>query len=165
MSSKKFMIFFLTIFLTVMGSNECLALKRVVPEKTREAIIEKYLTKPELDILEGVWEFSNGRDLVEIALIKTPANSPYAKWDYNGLLLEPVWGKVGEVKVMFRKSTTPDKYMGGYVVQYSGPYGFGQQTLTTAVFGYSNDMLEGFIRGIGNVTLMRTAGSPKPIKN
>ena len=72
---KKFKIIIaLFIFLSVlMGTNltsECLALTKVVPENTKDEIIEKYLKNRPLDIVEGVWSFSIIGSYGEIATKK-----------------------------------------------------------------------------------------------
>lgn len=47
------------LFLLLLATtSECLALKRIVPEKTKAEIVEKYLKNHQLELIEGIWSYT-----------------------------------------------------------------------------------------------------------
>ena len=65
---------FLSIVIGTIAPSQCLALNMVVPEITKDEIIEKYLKNRPLDIVEGVWSFSIIGSYGEMAITKNTTN-------------------------------------------------------------------------------------------
>ena len=153
MKKMKFIValfIFLNILIGTLMTSECLALTRVVPENTKDEIIEKYLKNRPLDIVEGVWSFSIIGSYGEMAITKNTTNF-YKDWDYIGIMLNNALGKVGEAKIVLKKTTSPGIYPGGYVAVDSPILNF-----TTFVMQQNNIMQ--FIlpvKDIGIVTFLR----------
>ncbi|MGE4589883.1 MAG: serine protease [Acidaminococcaceae bacterium] len=141
---------FLSIMTGIILDSECLALTRVVPENTKDEIIEKYLKNRPLDIVEGVWSFSIMGNYGEMAITKN-TTSFYKNWDYIGIMLNNALGKIGEAKIILKKTTSPGLYPGGYIAMDSPILSF-----TTFVMQQNNIMQ--FIlpaKDIGLVTFLR----------
>ena len=68
---KRFFICMLLTSLVTMflGTMTCFALKRAVPEKTKEAIVKKYLEGRNLNIIEGLWTWNVNGTNFEVAII------------------------------------------------------------------------------------------------
>ena len=117
-------------FLLILFNSECLALKSMVPETSKEAIIEKYLKNRVLDPIEGIWYLpdENGKYL-EVIIMKNVSTEHHKEWAYAGILTDSLngFGKVGEAKMLFNKTATPNIFKGLYVAQYrmslAGPKG------------------------------------------
>lgn len=144
------LFFIFSIFIWTIMSSQCLALTKVVPENTKDEIIEKYLKNRPLDIVEGVWSFSMIGSYGEMAITKNTTTF-YNDWDYIGIMVNDALGKVGEAKIVLKKTTSPGIYPGGYVAVDSPILNF-----TTFVMQQNNIMQ--FIlpvKDIGLVTFLR----------
>lgn len=144
------LFFIFSIFIWTIMSSQCLALTKVVPENTKDEIIEKYLKNRPLDIVEGVWSFSIIGSYGEMAITKNTTTF-YNDWDYIGIMVNDALGKVGEAKIVLKKTTSPGIYPGGYVAVDSPILNF-----TTFVMQQNNIMQ--FIlpvKDIGLVTFLR----------
>ena len=144
------LFFIFGIFIWTIMSSQCLALTKVVPENTKDEIIEKYLKNRPLDIVEGVWSFSMIGSYGEMAITKNTTTF-YNDWDYIGIMVNDALGKVGEAKIVLKKTTSPGIYPGGYVAVDSPILNF-----TTFVMQQNNIMQ--FIlpvKDIGLVTFLR----------
>jgi len=145
-----FVFICLIILLGTSMTSECLALTRVVPETTKEEIVDKYLKNRPLDIVEGVWSFSIIGSYGEMAITKNTTMF-YKDWDYIGIMLNDALGGIGEAKIVLKKTTSPGIYPGGYVAMDSPIINF-----TTFVMQQNNIMQ--FIlpvKDIGLVTFLR----------
>ena len=141
---------FLSIVIGTIAPSQCLALTKVVPEITKDEIIEKYLKNRPLDIVEGVWSFSIIGSYGEMAITKNTTNF-YNDWDYIGIMVNDAFGNIGEAKIVLKKTTSPGIYPGGYVAVDSPILNF-----TTFVMQQNNIMQ--FIlpvKDIGLVTFLR----------
>ena len=141
---------FLSIVIGTIAPSQCLALNKVVPEITKDEIIEKYLKNRPLDIVEGVWSFSIIGSYGEMAITKNTTNF-YNDWDYIGIMVNDALGNIGEAKIVLKKTTSPSIYPGGYVAVDSPILNF-----TTFVMQQNNIMQ--FIlpvKDIGLVTFLR----------
>ena len=144
------LFFIFGIFIWTIMSSQCLALTKVVPENTKDEIIEKYLKNRPLDIVEAVWSFSIIGSYGEMAITKNTTTF-YNDWDYIGIMVNDALGKVGEAKIVLKKTTSPGIYPGGYVAVDSPILNF-----TTFVMQQNNIMQ--FIlpvKDIGLVTFLR----------
>lgn len=64
----------LTMLLMLIAMTPCLALKRVVPETTKDDIVNKYFKSRTLDSIEGIWSFTVNGYYGEVAIIKSPSD-------------------------------------------------------------------------------------------
>lgn len=64
----------LIMIIVLMTVTPCLALKRVVPETTKDDIINKYLKERTLEAVEGIWSFSTQGFYGELAIIRNPSD-------------------------------------------------------------------------------------------
>jgi serine protease Do len=104
------------VSILLIAITPCLALKRVVPETTKEAIVDKYLKGRALDAVEGVWSFTVKGYYGEVAIIKNTTKE-YPGWGYLGVIVSGnVGGQTGEVKIALNKTAAEDVYTGFYVV-------------------------------------------------
>ncbi|WP_371381634.1 S1C family serine protease [Sporomusa aerivorans] len=112
----KILIF--TVLVVLLTITPCFALKRVVPEATKEDVINKYLRNRTLDSVEGVWSFTVNGYYGEVAIVKTPSEV-YKEWTYVGIIVngQKSFGKIGEAKIVLNKTAIPGIYTGAYVVQ------------------------------------------------
>ncbi|WP_425059061.1 hypothetical protein SCACP_37150 [Sporomusa carbonis] len=110
-------IIFAILALTIMVTP-CLALKRVVPETTKDDIINKYFKDRTLESVEGVWSFTVNGYYGELAIVKN-LSDVYKEWNYVGIIVngQQSFGKVGEAKIVLNKTAVPGVYSGAYVVQ------------------------------------------------
>ncbi len=144
------LLFIFGIVIGMIMTPQCLALTKVVPENTKDEIIEKYLKNRPLDIVEGVWSFSIIGSYGEMAITKNTTKF-YNDWDYIGIMVNDALGKIGEAKIVLKKTTSPGIYPGGYVAMDSPIINF-----TTFVMQQNNIMQ--FIlpvKDIGLVTFLR----------
>ena len=160
---RMFIGFMILVVLLVEMTGACLALKRAVPETTKEAIVEKYLMNRSLDPVEGVWSLlAEDGHYLECAIMRNTTDE-YKTWNYIGVLVSPVneFGKVGEVKLGLRNPASPGLYRGFYVNQVQmglvGPKG--QFELGTNFSLIQSDMMQAKLPRGGGMhlqTLLRT---------
>jgi len=141
---------FLSIVIGTLMTSECMALTKVVPENTKDEIIEKYLKNRPLDIVEGVWSFSIIGSYGEMAITKNTTNF-YNDWDYIGIMVNDALGNIGEAKIVLKKTTSTGIYPGGYVAVDSPILNF-----TTFVM-QQNSIMQFIlpVKDIGLVTFLR----------
>ena len=144
------LFFIFSIFIWTIMSSQCLALTKVVPENTKDEIIEKYLKNRPLDIVEGVWSFSIIGSYGEMAITKNTTTF-YNDWDYIGIMVNDALGKVGEAKIVLKKTTSPGIYPGGYVAVDSPILNF------TTFLMQQNNIMQFIlpVKDIGLVTFLR----------
>ena len=110
------------------------ALPRVVPETTRDEIIQKYLTDRALDPVEGAWAFCLDIRCGEVAIIKNTTDK-FTDLDYIGILtVAKGLGAVGEAKMFLNRGESPKLFSGKYIVQV----GFGLESRFGTNFILSN---------------------------
>ena len=155
--------FFILLIMVLVTSSECSALKRMVPETTKDSIVEKYLQDRQLDPIEGIWYLPDEEGkYLEVIIMKNTSTEHHAEWAYAGVLSDPTnnFGKVGEAKILFNKTETPGFYKGLYVSQYrmglAGPKG--QFEIKTNFTMVQNNMMQAKLPRFGYkdlVTIMR----------
>jgi len=120
MKKIRFMTSLLILFtILIVTISPCLALKRIVPETTKDAIVEKYLKNRQLDPIEGIWSFTQIGSYEEIVIIKNPSSTVDAGSDYVGIKVAgTAEGKVGEVKISLKKTSIPEAYNGTYYYRF-----------------------------------------------
>lgn len=111
-------IIILVILALMIMAMPCLALKRVVPEMTKDDIVNKYLKDRSLEAVEGIWSFTINGYYGEVAIIRNPSDI-YSEWNYVGVIVngKQSFGKIGEAKIVLNKTAVPGIYSGAYVVQ------------------------------------------------
>lgn len=110
------------------------ALPRVVPEKTRGEIIQKYLSGRTLDPVEGAWAFCLEMKCGEVAIIKN-STGKFTDLDYIGILtVAKGIGEIGEAKLFLNRGESPKLFPGKYIVQT----GFGIESRFGTNFILSN---------------------------
>jgi hypothetical protein len=157
---------FVFCVILVSTTTQCFALKRVVPEKDRNAIITKYLVNQQLDPVEGIWSWTVNGSSGEVAIIKNPSSSVYPEAKYLGVTLDNGFGSIGEAKLILHQSANGSVYPGAYVVQGS----FGSQNAKIANYVMvSNALIQATVpdRDIGTLSFVRMdnfASTPPVIK-
>jgi Trypsin-like serine proteases, typically periplasmic, contain C-terminal PDZ domain len=105
-----------------------------VPEKTKAEIVEKYLKNHQLELIEGIWSYTQNGKYEEIAIIK---KSPTINidCDYVGIKVAgTAEGDIGEAKIILKKTAIPDVYNGTYFYRYrQGIFGSSREYTTTFV--------------------------------
>jgi len=110
------------------------ALPRVVPERTRDEIIQKYLSSRSLDPVEGAWAFCLEMKCGEVAIVKNDTGK-FSNLDYVGILtVAKGIGEIGEAKLFLNKGESPKLFPGKYIVQT----GFGIESRFGTNFILSN---------------------------
>ncbi len=151
MKKIRFIISLVLLFAVfLVSSSECFALKRVVPEKDKNSIVEKYLKNHQLDPVEGIWSFTVNGYYGEMAIIKNPSSTVYSDWNYVGVMVSEEFGQIGEAKIMLKKSANPSIYPGAYVTQK----GFSQDTENTIFVMQANSFMQVNV-SIGPVSFVR----------
>ena len=93
------------------------ALPRVVPETTRDEIIQKYLANRKLEPIEGAWAFCLEMKCGEVVIIKNSTDK-FTDLDYVGILtVAKGMGEIGEAKLFLNKGESPKLFPGKYIVQ------------------------------------------------
>lgn len=149
--ARWFRITLLVCFIIALSISPCLALKKVVDENTKEAIVNKYLKGRALDDVEGIWYFTVNNYYGEVAVIKNPGKE-YPGWDYLGVFVDSnTSGSIGDVKIALRKTDGKGVYTGLYMVQGI----FGSSEKRTYFTLSSQNVLETRIPDLGWVSFVR----------
>jgi len=113
-----FMIPLLIMFATlIVTTSECLALTKIVPETTKDAIVDKYLKNRQLDPVEGIWSYIQCGNYEEIVITKNPSSTVDA--DYVGIKVAGnAEGNIGQLKITLKKTAAPGIYNGTYLYSY-----------------------------------------------
>ena len=138
---KRFFICMLLTSLVTMfwGTMTCFALKRAVPEKTKEAIVKKYLEGRNLNIIEGLWTWNVNGTNFEVAIINN-ITEIFKEFEYVGIVTQsdnP--SHIGELKMAVKSSNAKGIYPGTYVIQLANTWG--QQLNFATNYVLANDNL------------------------
>lgn len=154
--SRWFKSVILLVIIMLAAISPCSALKRVVPETTKEAIVAKYLKGRSLDRVEGIWSFTVNGYFCEVAIFKNPSKEHYPEWHYLGVVVNANsdFGKVGEAKIILRKTAAKEVYTGSYIVQY-GSWGAQTPQATNFVM-LDKNIMQTRVPSLGLVSFVRT---------
>lgn len=113
------------------GCATVITLDKPVGEIGKTEIIEKYFNERELDLVEGVWIWDNGR--YEVAIVRNTFDI-YPEYDYIGVIVDTRsfgWQQ-GETKLMLRKTASSKVYSVSYFMGNKSEVG------TTALLSDTN---------------------------
>lgn len=130
--------------LVFMFSTVCFALPQPLGELNRDQVIERYFKGKTIDIVEGIWSTTDNK--YEITILKNTSGT-FTDSDYIGVITrssESRW-KLGEIRLLLRKTASPQLYTGSYYVETTSMWGNGKKDYGSTFTMSGNNLIECYL--------------------
>lgn len=127
-----------------MFSTVCFALPQPLGKLNRDQAIERYFNGKTIDIIEGIWTTTDNK--YEITILKNTSGT-FTDSDYIGVITrssESRW-KLGEIKLLLRKTASSQLYTGSYYVETTSMWGNGKKDYGSTFTLSSNNLIECYL--------------------